>query len=61
MIKNMITNFRYFRSRDAGDKDLQAAFETVRAALTATQAKLGEQARAAVQPVRHTIKITPAD
>jgi len=61
MIKNMITNFRYFRPRDGEDKDLQAAFETVRAKLMATHGKLDEQARAAVQPVRHTLKITPTD
>ncbi|HUT01693.1 MAG TPA: SGNH/GDSL hydrolase family protein [Phycisphaerae bacterium] len=60
-IKSMITSFRQFAGSSPEEKELAPLLDAVRDKLLKMQDKLAEQARAAVQPVRHKLVITPAD
>jgi lysophospholipase L1-like esterase len=58
-IKRTITNFRGLLNDFPDDKELADALTVIRTKLFAQNAKDAANARAAVKPVTHTIKITP--
>lgn len=61
MIKEMVTKFRLFQRDAANDPALAEAFRQVGARLMARQEALDAAVRQALQPVRHTVTITPVN
>jgi lysophospholipase L1-like esterase len=59
MIKEVITRFRAIQGLLGDDKEAHAALETLRARLLARDDALAAEARAAIEPVRHTIEVKP--
>lgn len=59
LIKQLVTNFRHFQQEAAADPAVATAFTTLRDKLAARQAALDSEARAALKPVKHTLKVTP--
>lgn len=59
MIKEMVTKFRLFGREASADPALAAAFREVAARLMARQEALDGAVRQALQPVRHTVSVTP--
>jgi hypothetical protein len=59
LIKQLVTNFRSFDKDAKADPEIATAFKTLREKLAARQAALDTQARAALTPVKHSIKVTP--
>ena len=59
MIKEMVTKFRAFGRETAADPALAEAFRQVAARLTARHETLDAAVRQALQPVRHTVTVTP--
>lgn len=59
LIKQLVTNFRHFGGVAREDKEIAAAFDTLRAKLGAHQKVLDDKAREVLQPVKHKIKVTP--
>jgi lysophospholipase L1-like esterase len=59
LIKNYHVMLRGWQNEWPNDSDLTAAVNTIAAKLHAKQAKLSAAARAAVVPVKHTIRVIP--
>lgn len=59
LIKQLVTNFRYFDGDAKADPEMAAAFQTLKSKLAARHEALDMQARAALRPVRHMVKVTP--
>jgi len=59
MIKNLITSFRGFSDTAKKDRKLASAFEKLSERMQAQQHRLHEEAVATIQPVRHTVTVTP--
>lgn len=59
LIKQLVTNFRMFRKEAEQDKEVGAAFTTLRDKLAARQLALDEEARKAITPVKHSLTVTP--
>jgi lysophospholipase L1-like esterase len=59
LIKELVTRFRAFEGEAQADPEVAAAFETLRTKLPARQAALDAQARQALAPVKHALKVTP--
>jgi len=58
-IKQMVTNFRSFSGEMEKDKEIAAAFDTLRSKLAARQLILDDEARKVLTPVKHFLKVTP--
>ena len=58
LIKQLVTNFRFFAADAKADPEVAAAFTTLRDKLAARQTTLDAQARAVLVPVKHTLKVT---
>ena len=58
LIKNLITSFRFFDGEAKSDAAVAGAFDTLRNRLPARQRTLDDEARAALKPVKHTLKVT---
>jgi lysophospholipase L1-like esterase len=59
MIKGLITNFRQLRGPLAEDPEVQAALATIRRKMTEANDAAHAKAKAAVEPVRYTLVISP--
>jgi lysophospholipase L1-like esterase len=59
LIRQLVTNFRHFGDVAREDKEVAAAFDTLRAKLGAHQKLLDDKAREVLRPVKHQIKVTP--
>jgi lysophospholipase L1-like esterase len=59
LIKELVTRFRAFDGEAKADPEVAAAFATLRKKLPARQAALDTQARQALAPVKHGLKVTP--
>jgi len=59
MIKSMVTGFRQFNEQRKGDGELAAAFAQVGRRLAARQQELHAAARSTIEPVKHTLTVTP--
>ena len=59
MIKGFITNFRQLRGPLAEDPEVQAALATIRRKMTEVNDAAHAKAKAAVEPVRYTLVISP--
>lgn len=59
MIKDFVTKFRTYATEAKEDPELGAALNTVKTRLGARQAKLEEDSRKALVPVKHTISVAP--
>lgn len=59
LIKELVTRFRVFDAEAQADPEVAAAFDTLRKKLPARQAALDTQARQALAPVKHALKVTP--
>jgi lysophospholipase L1-like esterase len=59
LIKELVTRFRAFDGEAKADPGVAAAFDTLRKKLGARQAALDTQARQALAPVKHALKVTP--
>jgi len=59
MIKGMVTNFRQFNQQTRRDLELAAAFNQLRDRLAGEQQRLHDAARRTIQPVQHTLTVTP--
>lgn len=60
-IKSLVTNFRMFAEGAKEDAELAAAFETIRRTVAAKHAEYHASARKRIQPVKHTVKVEPAE
>ena len=58
-IKEVTTKLRPFSPEAKADFDVAAAFDALRANLSSRQKALDDKAREALQPVKHSIKVTP--
>lgn len=61
MIKSLVTNFRSLPKESSGDAELQKAIGEFRERLAAHQLKLDRVVHDTLVPVKHTLRITPAD
>jgi hypothetical protein len=59
MIKDFVTKFRSFAADMKADPELAAALATVKTRLGIRHSVLESESRKALQPVRHTIVVTP--
>ncbi len=59
MIKGFITNFRQLKGPLAEDPEVQTALDTLRRKMNELDQAAYETAKAAVQPVRYKIVVTP--
>jgi lysophospholipase L1-like esterase len=59
MIKTVITQFPKTLDQMGKDKELEASLEALRKQLIETDEKMGAAARTAMQPVKHSIAVTP--
>lgn len=57
MIKGMVTNFRSFVSDAQSDPEFGAALETLKKKMLSKQKALDEEARKALVPVKHSLKV----
>ena len=58
MIKGMVTNFRSFTADAKSDPEFGAALETLKKKMVSKQQALDAEARKALVPVQHSIKVT---
>ena len=59
LIKQLVTNFRFFTADAKSDGEIASAFAVLRRKLAERQATLDAKAREALQPVTHSLKVTP--
>jgi lysophospholipase L1-like esterase len=59
LIKELVTRFRAFDGEAKADPEIAAAFATIGKKLSTRQAALDTQARQALAPVKHSLKVTP--
>jgi hypothetical protein len=60
-IKSLVTHFRMLAADAEKDAELAAAFELIRKRVAAKHAEYHASARKRIQPVKHTVKVEPAN